>query len=617
MNTDGATDGVADGTTDATTNALLSASGLPQRWQGRERFVVLDTDFGCGHAFIALWRSWRADPQRCTWLSVVAVCEHPPSRAGLQAAHETGGDVLAALLSAWPPSTPDLHTLNFEHGRVQLRLVVGTLRERLAGLRLQADAVLAGATAFEDDARLIDLLARKAATGCTLVAAGGAGQLPRLPNRGGFVQRSADARAQVAVADFAPRFVPRRLPEAGVSGRTAVVVGAGIGGAAVAGALARSGFEVTVFDRHDEPAAAASGNPAGLFHGVLHAGDGLYARLYRAAALQAHATYAEAIAEAGVPGHAQGLLRSVTPPSDLASMQALLARSGLPATYVQALDAEAGSARAGVPLLHPAWYYPGGGWIDPRAWVRQALEQPGVRFVGGVDVTELRASPDADDQEAWWLQDRDGAVLARAAVVVLASGAGTAALAPMTWPLSRSRGRITYWLGVPNEPTPLRIALAGAGYALPLPDGGLVCGATNEADIDPLLPDPAPELRPIDHQHNLQQLRELCGLAPPESASLIGKVGWRVHTPDRLPIAGALPLQPLPARQDQVRLLPRMRGLFVLTALGSRGLTLAPLLAELIAAQACGAPWPIPQDLADAVDPARWLVRAARAEGSC
>jgi tRNA 5-methylaminomethyl-2-thiouridine biosynthesis bifunctional protein len=50
-----------------------------------------------------------------------------------------------------------------------------------------------------------------------------------------------------------------------------------------------------------------------------------------------------------------------------------------------------------------------------------------------------------------------------------------------------------------------------------------------------------------------------------------------------------------------------------LTALGSRGLTWAPLLADLVAAQALGEPWPIEQELADAMDPARWLVRAARA----
>jgi tRNA 5-methylaminomethyl-2-thiouridine biosynthesis bifunctional protein len=94
-------------------------------------------------------------------------------------------------------------------------------------------------------------------------------------------------------------------------------------------------------------------------------------------------------------------------------------------------------------------------------------------------------------------------------------------------------------------------------------------------------------------------------------------VGWRLHSDDRLPIAGAVPLpaaaMPPGQRLDQARLLPRQPGLFVLTALGSRGLTLAPLLGRLVAAQASGTPWPLEQDLADAVDPGRWIVRAARA----
>lgn len=597
-----------------TAAALLRASGLPQRWWNRERFVVLDTDFGLGHAFIATWRAWRDDPQRCGWLVVVALCDRLPGLAELQAAHGPADEALAALWPAWPPATPDLHTLHFEHGRVQLLLAVGTPHQRLPGLRLQADAVYTSAAMLDSDSRLIEGLGRKAAAGSTL-AARGAPDPTRHPLRGGgFVVRAAEPGDCVVAADHAPRFVPRRLPEAGVQGRNAVVVGAGIAGAAAAQALARAGFAVTVFDRHAEPAAEASGNPAGLFHGVVHAGDGRYARLYRTAALRARAVYADALARGGVPGQAQGLLRLAVPPADLASMQALLARNGLPRAYVQALDAVAASALAGTALAHPAWFYPGGGWIDPRAWVRHALAAPGVRFVGSVGVAQVNAAPSTDDGAGWCLQDRGGATIARAAVVVLASGAGTAAIAPMQWPLTRSRGQITYWSGSHGS-VALRIALAGAGYGLPLPDGGLVCGASNGPATAVLEGDDPPPLLTADRAQNLQRLRDLCGLKPPEAAPLFGRTGWRLHAADRLPIAGALPW-PLPngaARSDQVRLLPRMPGLFVLTALGSRGLSLAPLLAELIAAQACGAPWPLPQDLADAVDPARWTVRAARA----
>ena len=34
-------------------------NGLPGRWAGRDRFVVLETGFGLGLNFLATWRAWR------------------------------------------------------------------------------------------------------------------------------------------------------------------------------------------------------------------------------------------------------------------------------------------------------------------------------------------------------------------------------------------------------------------------------------------------------------------------------------------------------------------------------------------------------------------------------
>jgi tRNA 5-methylaminomethyl-2-thiouridine biosynthesis bifunctional protein len=144
---------------------------------------------------------------------------------------------------------------------------------------------------------------------------------------------------------------------------------------------------------------------------------------------------------------------------------------------------------------------------------------------------------------------------------------------------------------------------------------GLLCGATRQAD------DTDPDIRQADHLLNLARLRSLTGLEPkPETGHWQGRVAWRLHADDRMPIAGPVPLISWPARpggqrMDQPRLVPREPGLFVLTALGARGLSLAPLLGRLVAAQATGTPWPLEQDLADAVDPARWIVRAARQPG--
>jgi tRNA 5-methylaminomethyl-2-thiouridine biosynthesis bifunctional protein len=57
---------------------------------------------------------------------------------------------------------------------------------------------------------------------------------------------------------------------------------------------------------------------------------------------------------------------------------------------------------------------------------------------------------------------------------------------------------------------------------------------------------------------------------------------------------------------------PRQPGLYVFTALGSRGITHAALGGEVLAAWITGDPLPAPASLLDALDPARFIARKAR-----
>jgi tRNA 5-methylaminomethyl-2-thiouridine biosynthesis bifunctional protein len=152
-----------------------------------------------------------------------------------------------------------------------------------------------------------------------------------------------------------------------------------------------------------------------------------------------------------------------------------------------------------------------------------------------------------------------------------------------------------------------RCPVASGHYLIGLPGGGLLFGATQQPD------DEDADVRHADHAVNLAGAAGLVGGRPllRHGALPEGRVGWRMVTRDRLPMAGQAPdLQaPLPARRDAPRLVPRRDGLFLLCALGSRGLTSAGLAARLVAAQATGAPWPVEADLADALDPARFALR--------
>jgi tRNA 5-methylaminomethyl-2-thiouridine biosynthesis bifunctional protein len=58
--------------------------------------------------------------------------------------------------------------------------------------------------------------------------------------------------------------------------------------------------------------------------------------------------------------------------------------------------------------------------------------------------------------------------------------------------------------------------------------------------------------------------------------------------------------------------LPRMPGLYCASAYASRGLVWAALAAEMLACQIEGEPLPLEGDLADALDPGRFVLKQAR-----
>ena len=593
---------------------FLAGNGLPERWRGRERFTVLETGFGLGNNFLATWAAWRDDSARCQRLTFISIEKHPLTAADMARAHVASPvpDIARELLAAWPALTCNLHGLDFDGGRVRLLLSFGDITQWARQIVARVDAFCLDGFAPARNPAMWDrsvfaMLTRLAAPGATAATWSAARAVREGLQGAGFEVHAAaggGGKREITVARFAPRFMPKAPPGRALLAQApshAIVVGAGIAGAATAAALARQGVECLVLEHRAEPAAEASGNVAGLFHGTVMGHDGPHARLHRACALWAPRAMREAIA-AGVPGHAQGLLRVVSRLS-LAEMHALIERQGLPTEFVQALAAVEAARRSDVPLAAPAWFYPGGGWIAPAALVRHWLATPGVicRTGTAVQRMEHRAA-------GWALFDTHDRLIAQAPLVVLANAHDAARLAGAAppWPLRSLRGQVTQIAhGDVTGPRP-RLPISGAGYALTLPDGSLLCGATSSDEDDD------PDLREADHHFNLARAARLLGGAPVAAgAPLQGRVGWRVSSDDRLPLIGPLhdATARQPTRRDSARLLPRREGLWIHSALGSRGLTTAPLLAEVLAAWASGAPLPLEADLVDAIDVARLSMR--------
>lgn len=605
-------------------HVFLSGNGLPERWAGRSRFVILEAGFGLGTNFLATWAAWKADPQRPRELWFVSVERHPPRREdlglALQACPEPA--LAAELLAHWPPLTPDLHLIDFERGQVRLLLALGDIARVLPELVLQADAFYLDGfrPTFNPEMwsdRVLRGLHRLAAPGATLATWSVAAAMRRGLVSAGFEVHKAQgfgAKREMTVARFAPRVraaapagrLPLVMPGPD-STRQVAVIGAGLAGAAAAHALASQGVSVQVFERHDHAAAEASGQSAGLFHGVIHGQDGAHARWLRIAALHLARELAPRLAHAALPGAMAGLWRGESRLS-LAAMRALLARQRLPDDFVQA------HAHA-LPNGANAWLYPQGGWVSPPALVAAWLATSGVQARYGVFVDALRPLPTG----GWQLWGPDGKLLTQVDAVVLANAQGLRKLAPgdiaATWRLRSTRAHASLLppsvqTGMPDLPLPI----TDRGYVLRLADGSVLCGSAAD-DVDREAQDPT---RADDQAHDLATLARLTGWPLPEEvalAPLASRSGWRLSSADRMPVVGPLPqadLQRSTLRLDQPRLVPRQPGLYVLSGLGSRGLLHATLGGQVLASWLTGAPIPAPSSLLDAIDPARFVARVAR-----
>ncbi|MBV8122895.1 MAG: FAD-dependent 5-carboxymethylaminomethyl-2-thiouridine(34) oxidoreductase MnmC [Burkholderiaceae bacterium] len=618
-------------------HVFLRGNGLPERWQGRPRFVILETGFGLGNNFLATWSAWRQDTQACERLIFISIEKHPLRREDLRKAHahSPAPELAAQLVEAWPPLTHNLHLLDFEGGRVRLMLALGDARDWLRELVAEVNAFyLDGFSPAQNpdiwDRYTLKLLARLAVPGASVATWCASRSVREALTETGFRVDLAPGfanKSDMTLGRFVPRHTlarPAGRQALAPTARHVLVIGAGLAGAACADALARHGVDCTLLETLDAPAQAASGNPGGLFHGTLNPNDGLHARFNRGAALLTGRLSRQLHDQGALPWLQQGLLRLETQRS-LVQMQAVLQQLGLPADYVQALDSDQAARMSGWPLRQPAWFYPGGGALAPGDYVRALLARSAhrARLCTRAAVATLQI------RDAGCLAlDAQGQVLAQGDAVVITAGAASLDLARsafvgaypestasgIVWPdMVSQRGQITQVRATSADLFAPALPLAGTGYALaePGPDGvplrdSLFCGATTQDhDLDP-------QLRASDQAFNLQQLRTLSGMDWPEPEQWTGRVGWRAVTADKLPLVGALGTLPADGRNDQVRLLPRLPGLLLCTGLASRGITWAALCGELAASQLLGTPRPVEASLLDAVDPMRFAVRQSR-----
>lgn len=612
-------------------HVFLAGNDLPQRWRGRDRFVVLETGFGPGLNFLATWAAWRADPQRCGRLHFVSCELHPFSRddlatlhARLQSGQSTGwpedwptlAELSAELLSQWPVLAAGLHRLHLDGERVALTLCFGDARDGLAQIAARADAFyLDGFSPARNpelwSPKICHLLARLAAPGATLATWSVAGTVREHLRHAGFDVEKAPGfggkrqmlrgrlREQKHASTASSMPSPAACPP---PARHALVIGAGLAGCALAERLAARGWTIELVDAAAAPATGASGNLAGVLRPLPSLDDNLMSRLTRAGTLYGWRHIARLRRDGqAIKAEACGVLHLARDDAQATKMSKVVERLALPAEHLRCVDTTAASELAGWPLPIGGWHFGDSGWVQPPSLCAANLAHHADHIHGhfGHAVARLQ-----HDGETWQAIDAEGGTIAQAPVMVLAAGTGVRELLPPgLLPVVSARGQVSILPAAADSPP--HLVVCRGGYVSPEVDGLRCAGATFSVD------DEDTGLRDDDHAENLAKLDGMlpgiaAGLSPGDVA---GRVGFRPASPDRLPMVGALPMPgpvdhgtPLPA-------IPRQPGAWVLSGYGARGLVWSALAAELLASQIEGDPLPLERNLCDAIDPARFLLR--------
>lgn len=569
-----AADGLAE-----TREVFLKGCGLPEAWADRPRFTVAELGLGTGLNVLALLELWRDHHQPGQQLHVFSVEAYPMSLPDMRralAAWPRLADLTDRLAAGWP-STPGFHRIDLPGLDATLDVAVMEAAEALAAWSGRADAWFLDGFAPARNPEMwrgevLKLVAQRSADGARAATFTVAGAV-----RAGLAAHGFEAAKRPGFGNKRQRLEAWRPgPVSGPSRQPRMcVIGAGVAGASIARALKQLGVSPVVVDA-EAIGAGASGNPAALVTPRLDAGGGPVAQLYAQAFERATALYRAQGVSAVI---AEAALQIEVAPRDQARFDRIAEMDLWGPGAMVRLSADEAGERLGEPLQ------------DGGLWIRDGLtiEPAGVlgAWLIGCEVRLARADRLRADGDAWQVLAPDGAVICEADVVFVAAGCACADLLAGI-DLEPVRGQVSI---VRSDLRPT--AAAWGGYVIPTRDG-LLYGATHDRGQS------AAEVRSEDRERvhavlarRRPALAEALARTDPVPSA---RVGIRASSPDRSPLAGPAPGAP---------------GLFVLSGLGGRGFTLAPLLGEHLASLALDAPSPLPRPLEEIVDPSRFSRRSA------
>ncbi|HAT3725032.1 TPA: bifunctional tRNA (5-methylaminomethyl-2-thiouridine)(34)-methyltransferase MnmD/FAD-dependent 5-carboxymethylaminomethyl-2-thiouridine(34) oxidoreductase MnmC [Citrobacter koseri] len=616
---------------------FLGGNQLEERFplHPRPLFVVAESGFGTGLNFLTLWQAFSqfrdAHPEATLQrLHFISFEKFPLTQADLALAHQHWPELAPRaqqLHAQWPLPLAGCHRLILDDGRVTLDLWFGDINE-LTGkldesLNQKVDAwFLDGfAPAKNPDMwtqNLFSTMARLARPGGTLATFTSAGFVRRglqeagftMQKRKGFGRKREMLCGVMAHALTSPSPTPW-FTRSGSAKRDVAIIGGGIASALLSLALLRRGWQVTLYCSDEQPAQGASGNRQGALYPLLSKHDAAINLFFPSAF-----TFARRLYDA-LPVTFDHDWCGVTQLGwDEKSQHKIdqMLSLALPDALAVAVDPDQAQQETGVATHCRGITYPAGGWLCPAQLTAALLALAATQGLRRHYTHTLTAL--SRQATGWQLQFAEGKAVEHE-VVVLANGHQINHVdQTLPLPVYSVAGQVSH---IPTTPalSALRQVLCYDGYLTPQNP------ATHQHCIGASYHRGSEETayREDDQQQNRQRLidcfPDAAWAKEVDVSEKAARCGVRCATRDHLPMVGNVPdydatlaqYAALARQKDAAERAPVYPDLFMLGALGSRGLCSAPLCAEILAAQMSEEPIPMDADTLAALNPNRLWVR--------
>ncbi|OOE75032.1 bifunctional tRNA (5-methylaminomethyl-2-thiouridine)(34)-methyltransferase MnmD/FAD-dependent 5-carboxymethylaminomethyl-2-thiouridine(34) oxidoreductase MnmC [Salinivibrio sp. ML290] len=626
-------DGLAE-----TRYVFIEQNQLPARWQTAtsSRFVIAETGFGTGLNFLATWAAFEQFRQihpnaPVTQLHFISFEKYPLTVEDLARAHQAWPELASyaeQLRAYYPVPLAGCQRIVLAQGQITLDLWFGDIKDWLPQVPTSPEGIvdawyLDGFAPSKNpemwNQALFNGMARLAREQCTCATFTAAGFVRRGLIEAGFEMKkvkgfgfkrdmlSGTLPARQAAASYSPWYA--RSPAS--TADDIAIIGGGIASAALITALLQRGKQVTLYCQDPRPAAGASGNHQGAIYPLLNGNNDNLSQFFAPAFLFSR-QFIDQQRTRGIPfEHDWCGVTQLGYDEKSAAKLAKMVDGAFPEALVTPLNVDGVSEKVGLETGHAGVFYPLGGWMSPQQFtagvIDAAIASGQLDAYFGCHVNALTQS-----DNGWTLDTSMGEVCHQN--VVIANGHQADSFSQtQPIPVYPVRGQVSH-VPTNTELSKLNTVLCFEGYLTPANQGEEHClGASyrrNNADL---------AFQAADQLENQQRLTDCIDTEWARAVPLAeeGRVGVRCASRDHLPFVGNVcdynalvsTYQTLQKDKEKADAVPVYPGLFCLLGLGSRGLTSAPLAAEVLAAQLCDEPLPLPQSVLDTLHPGRMWVR--------